>query len=102
MVLFFLAAAASLCSSWQLRVASRTLGAGIAELVIFLVARCSTALRPEFLCGTGTHGVDGDALDVLVLTDEPLFPAVFGSGAAHRVIEAEQTQEVHSTDEPVA
>ena len=41
----------------------------------------------------GTHGADGDALDVLVLTDEPLFPLCLVQARLIGVIEAEQTQE---------
>ena len=41
----------------------------------------------------GTHGADGDALDVLVLTDEPLFPGCLVSARVIGVIEAEQTQD---------
>lgn len=40
----------------------------------------------------GTHGADGDALDVLVLTDEPLSPGCLVSARLIGVIEAEQTQ----------
>ena len=40
----------------------------------------------------GTYGPDGDALDVLVLTDEPLFPLCLVQGRLIGVIEAEQTQ----------
>jgi inorganic pyrophosphatase len=41
----------------------------------------------------GTHGADGDALDVLVLSDEPLFPLCLVQARLIGVIEAEQTQE---------
>ena len=41
----------------------------------------------------GTHGADGDALDVLVLSDEPLFPLCLDQARLIGVIEAEQTQE---------
>ena len=41
----------------------------------------------------GTHGADGDALDVLVLTDEPLFPLCLVQARLIGVIEAERTQE---------
>ena len=41
----------------------------------------------------GTHGADGDALDVLVLTDEPLFPLCLVQARLIGVIEADQTQE---------
>ena len=41
----------------------------------------------------GTYGADGDALDVLVLTDAPLFPGCFVLARLIGVIEAEQTQE---------
>jgi inorganic pyrophosphatase len=41
----------------------------------------------------GTHGADEDALDVLVLTDEPLFPGCLVSARLIGVIEAEQTQD---------
>ena len=41
----------------------------------------------------GTRGADGDALDVLVLTDEPLFPLCLVQARLIGVIEAEQTQE---------
>jgi inorganic pyrophosphatase len=41
----------------------------------------------------GTHGADGDALDVLVLTDEPLPPGCLVSARLIGVIEAEQTQD---------
>ncbi len=41
----------------------------------------------------GTHGPDGDALDVLVLTDEPLFPGCLVPSRLIGSIEAEQTQE---------
>ncbi len=40
----------------------------------------------------GTHGADGDALDVLVLTDESLFPGCLVSARLIGVIEAEQMQ----------
>jgi inorganic pyrophosphatase len=41
----------------------------------------------------GTRGADGDELDVLVLTDEPLFPGCLVPARLIGVIEAEQTQE---------
>ena len=41
----------------------------------------------------GTHGPDGDAVDVLVLSDEPLFPLCLVQARLIGVIEAEQTQE---------
>jgi inorganic pyrophosphatase len=41
----------------------------------------------------GTRGADGDALDVLVLTDEPLFPGCLVPARLAGLIEAEQTQE---------
>jgi inorganic pyrophosphatase len=41
----------------------------------------------------GTHGADVDALDVLVLSDEPLFPLCLVQARLIGVIEAEQTQE---------
>jgi len=41
----------------------------------------------------GTHGADGDALDVLVLSDEPLFPLCLVQARLIGLIEAEQTQE---------
>jgi len=41
----------------------------------------------------GTHGADGDALDVLVLTDEPLVPLCLVQARLIGVIEAEQTQD---------
>jgi inorganic pyrophosphatase len=41
----------------------------------------------------GTHGADGDALDVLVLTDEPLFPLCVVQARLIGVIEAERTQD---------
>jgi inorganic pyrophosphatase len=41
----------------------------------------------------GTHGADGDALDVLVLSDAPLFPLCLVQARLIGVIEAEQTQE---------
>jgi inorganic pyrophosphatase len=41
----------------------------------------------------GTRGADGDALDVLVLTDEPLVPLCLVQARLIGVIEAEQTQE---------
>ena len=41
----------------------------------------------------GTHEADGDALDLLVLSDEPLFPLCLVQARLIRVIEAEQTQE---------
>jgi inorganic pyrophosphatase len=41
----------------------------------------------------GSHGADGDALDVLVLSDEPLFPLCLVQARLIGVIEAEQTQE---------
>jgi Inorganic pyrophosphatase len=41
----------------------------------------------------GTHRADGDALDVLVLSDEPLFPLFFVQARLIGMIEAEQTQE---------
>ena len=41
----------------------------------------------------GTHGADGDALDVLVLSDEPLFPLCLVQARLIGVIGAEQTQE---------
>jgi inorganic pyrophosphatase len=41
----------------------------------------------------GTHGADGDALDVLVLTDEPLFPLCLVQARLIGLIEVEQTQE---------
>jgi inorganic pyrophosphatase len=41
----------------------------------------------------GTRGADGDALDVLVLTDEPLFPGCLVPARLIGLIEAEQTQE---------
>ena len=41
----------------------------------------------------GTRGADGDALDVLVLTDEPLFPLCLVQARLIGVIEVEQTQE---------
>lgn len=41
----------------------------------------------------GTCGADGDALDVLVLTDEPLFPGCVAPARLIGSIEAEQTQE---------
>jgi inorganic pyrophosphatase len=40
----------------------------------------------------GTHGANGDALDVLVLSDEPLFPLCLVQARLIGVIEAEQTQ----------
>jgi inorganic pyrophosphatase len=40
----------------------------------------------------GTHGADGDALDVLVLTDAPLFPLCLAQARLIGVIEAKQTQ----------
>jgi inorganic pyrophosphatase len=40
----------------------------------------------------GTRGADGDALDVLLLTDEPLFPGCIVPARLVGVIEAEQTQ----------
>jgi inorganic pyrophosphatase len=40
----------------------------------------------------GTRGADGDAIDVLVLTDEPLFPMCLVQARLLGVIEAEQTQ----------
>jgi inorganic pyrophosphatase len=45
----------------------------------------------------GTRGADGDALDVLVLTDEPLFPLCLVQARLIGVIEAEQTQEGKTT-----
>jgi len=41
----------------------------------------------------GTRSADGDALDVLVFTDEPLFPGCLVPARLVGVIEAEQTQE---------
>ena len=41
----------------------------------------------------GTHGADGDALNVLVLSDEPLFPLCLVQARLIGVIRAEQTQE---------
>jgi inorganic pyrophosphatase len=41
----------------------------------------------------GTHGADGDALDVLVLTDEPLLSGCLILARLIGVIEAEQTQD---------
>ena len=41
----------------------------------------------------GTHGADGDALDVLVLSDEPLFPLCLVQARLIGVIAAEQTQQ---------
>src|SRR6478735_4340793 len=41
----------------------------------------------------GTRGADGDALDVLVLTDEPLVPLCLVEARLIGVIEAEQTQD---------
>src|SRR6188472_3310624 len=41
----------------------------------------------------GTHAPDGDALDVLVLTDEPLMPLCLVEARLIGVIEAEQTQD---------
>ena len=41
----------------------------------------------------GTRGADGGALDVLVLSDEPLFPLCLIQARLIGVIEAEQTQE---------
>ena len=41
----------------------------------------------------GTRGADGDALDVLVLTDEPLVPLCLVQARLIGVIEAEQTQD---------
>ena len=41
----------------------------------------------------GTHGADGDAPDVLVLSDEPLFPLCLVQARLIGVIQAEQTQE---------
>jgi inorganic pyrophosphatase len=41
----------------------------------------------------GTHGADGDALDVLVLPDEPLFPLCLVQARLIGLIEAEQMQE---------
>jgi inorganic pyrophosphatase len=41
----------------------------------------------------GTRGADGDALDVLVLTDEPLVPLCLIEARLIGVIEAEQTQD---------
>jgi inorganic pyrophosphatase len=41
----------------------------------------------------GTHGPDGDAVDVLVLSDEPFFPLCLAQARLIGVIEAEQTQE---------
>ena len=41
----------------------------------------------------GTHRADGDALDVLVLSDEPLFPLCLVQARLIGLIEAEQTQE---------
>src|SRR5262245_58802034 len=40
----------------------------------------------------GTRGEDGDALDVLVLTDEPLFPLCLVQARLIGVIQAEQRQ----------
>ena len=40
-----------------------------------------------------TYGADGDALDVLVLSDEPLFPLCLVQARLIGVIAAEQTQE---------
>jgi inorganic pyrophosphatase len=40
----------------------------------------------------GTQGADGDALDVLVLTDAPLFPLCLLQARLIGVIEAKQTQ----------
>jgi inorganic pyrophosphatase len=45
----------------------------------------------------GTRGADGDALDVLVLTDEPLFPLCLVQARLIGVVEAEQTQEGKTT-----
>ena len=41
----------------------------------------------------GTHGADGDALDVLMLSDERFFPLCLVQALLIGVIEAEQTQE---------
>ena len=41
----------------------------------------------------GTQGADGDPLDVLVLSDEPLFPLCLVQARLIGVIAAEQTQE---------
>ena len=41
----------------------------------------------------GTHGADGDALEVLILSDESLFPLCLVQARLIGVIEAEQTQE---------
>src|SRR6187397_2375863 len=41
----------------------------------------------------GTRGADGDALDVLVLTDEPLVPLCLVQARLIGAIEAEQTAE---------
>src|SRR6188768_2642774 len=41
----------------------------------------------------GTRGADGDALDVLVLTDEPFVPLCLVQARLIGVIEAEQTQD---------
>ena len=41
----------------------------------------------------GTHGTDGDALDVLMLSDERFFPLCLVQALLIGVIEAEQTQE---------
>ena len=41
----------------------------------------------------GTRGEDGDALDVLVLTDEPLFAGCLAPSRLIGIIEAEQTQD---------
>jgi inorganic pyrophosphatase len=48
----------------------------------------------------GTYGPDGDALDVLVLTDEPLFPLCLVQGRLIGVIEAEQTQKGKTLEAP--
>jgi inorganic pyrophosphatase len=56
------------------------------------VARCTNKRSHP-----GTRGADGDALDVLVLTEEPLFPLCLVQARLIGVIEAEQTQEGKTT-----
>ena len=53
--------------------------------------RVRVSFRLRFV--PGTHGADGDALDVLVLSDEPLSPLCLVQARLIGVIEAEQTQD---------
>jgi inorganic pyrophosphatase len=56
-----------------------------------LTAGCGVSFRLRVCAGHAR--ADGDALDVLVLSDEPLFPLCLVQARLIRVIEAEQTQE---------